>query len=158
MNNKKLVKIITLVLLIVSLSLMLTACSDVYPMDKDGKFDLSAMTFGQKMAFGGEVALLGIAFVFIVLLLLIFLVNMLKYVMKGIETLSKVRADKKAANIDNVTIQDNTTSVINNQEEQDEEIVAAITAALYAYYEAQASEVEYKSNLKFKVRSIKEIK
>ena len=158
MNNKKLVKIITLVLLITSLTLMLTACSDVYPMDEDGKFDLDAMTFGQKMAFGGEVALLGVAFVFIVLFLLIFLVNILKYVMKGIETLSKIRADKKAANIANVTVQDNTTSVINEQEEQDEEIVAAITAALYAYYEAQASEVEYKSNLKFKVRSIKEIK
>jgi len=40
-------------------------------------------------------------------------------------------------------------------EEEDEEIVAVIMAALNAYYETQ--EVTYKSNLKFRVRSIKEI-
>ena len=85
------------------------------------------------------------------LILLILAVNIIKLIFMGFAQLKENRKNKTKAQ---PAVE--TRSVSNSVEvSDDDEIVVAITAALTAYYDAQ--EVEYKSNLKFKVRSIKEI-
>ncbi|MDE7215412.1 MAG: OadG family protein [Clostridia bacterium] len=112
---------------------------------------IGKQNFGQRLWIGLQVAFLGLATVFVMLLLLIIAVNIIRFILMGFAQLGEKRK-KKATEKPLIATQ----TVINSVElSEDDEIVAAIMAALTAYYDAQ--EVEYKSNLKFRVRSIKEI-
>ncbi len=115
------------------------------------RLEIGSQSFGQRLGIGLQVAFLGLATVFLMLILLILAVNIIKLIFMGFAQLKENRKNKTK-----VQPAVETRSVSNSVEvSDDDEIVVAITAALTAYYDAQ--EVEYKSNLKFKVRSIKEI-
>ncbi len=117
---------------------------------KPDKLDIGSQNFGQRLWIGIQVAFLGLATVFLMLVLLIFAITLIRYMLQGFSSLAKKRAEQKAAeNIQAPTV------AVSEDICEDDEIVAAITAAIMAYYETE--EVSYKSNLKFRVRSIKEI-
>lgn len=117
---------------------------------KPDKLDIGSQNFGQRLWIGIQVAFLGLATVFLMLVLLIFAITLIRYMLQGFSSLAKKRAEQKTAeNIQAPTV------AVSEDICEDDEIVAAITAAIMAYYETE--EVSYKSNLKFRVRSIKEI-
>lgn len=150
MSKKKIVKLV--IFLVIALALL---AGLIYLMVTDqeygspDKLGIGGSNFGQRLWIGVQVALLGMGMVFIVLILLIIFVNALRYLMEGIKKASAKRAEKKT---DKLPAPEAVLQIEGNTEE---EIVAVIAAAVAAYYDAQ--EPVYKSNVKFRVRSIKEI-
>ncbi len=142
---KYLAIILTLVVLMVC---MLGACELNYR--EPDKLGIAGATVGQRILIGLQVTAMGLVTVFLVLFILIFFVHGLKWLFTGIDKLkTKLKnKEKKVVPIENKAVEIVATS------SEDEEVVAAISAALVAYY----SNTNYKSNVKFKVRSIKEIK
>ena len=112
---------------------------------------IGEQSFGQRLWIGLQVAFLGLATVFLMLILLILAVNIIRLILMGVAKLGEKSKAKKSVTQPIVEVASSAVQDAN----EDDEVVAVITAALMAYYEAQA--VEYKSNLKFRVRSIKEI-
>lgn len=112
--------------------------------------DIANSNFGQRLLIGLQVALLGIGTVFVMLILLILVVTLMRLIFEGVGKLQEKKTAKKAEELPKQAV-----AVAETASEEDEEVVAVIMAALNAYYETQ--ETTYKSNLKFRVRSIKEI-
>jgi sodium pump decarboxylase gamma subunit len=132
--------------LIVLMVCMFGACELNY--GTPDKLGIAEASVGERITIGLLVTAMGLIIVFLVLFLLIFFVHGLKWLFVGIDKLNGLLKSKKKV----VPIEDKVPQIATSNE--DEEIVAAITAALVAYY----SNTNYKSNVKFKVRSIKEIK
>ena len=151
MSKSKKIKIVIICLVFAALLAGLITMM-VLPQDygKPDKLDIGASNFGQRLLIGLQVALLGLGTVFIMLFLLIFMVTLMRMIFEGVGEMKAKHAEKKAQ----VPTQE-VAVVENSASEEDEEVVAVIMAALNAYYDAQNE--TYKSNLKFRVRSIKEI-
>jgi sodium pump decarboxylase gamma subunit len=132
--------------LIVLMVCMFGACELNY--GTPDKLGIAEASVGERITIGLLVTAMGLVIVFLVLFLLIFFVHGLKWLFVGIDKLNGLLKSKKKV----VPIEDKVPQIATSNE--DEEVVAAITAALVAYY----SNTNYKSNVKFKVRSIKEIK
>ena len=132
--------------LIVLMVCMFGACELNY--GTPDKLGIAEASVGERITIGLLVTAMGLVIVFLVLFLLIFFVHGLKWLFVGIDKLNGLLKSKKKV----VPIEDKVPQIETSNE--DEEVVAAITAALVAYY----SNTNYKSNVKFKVRSIKEIK
>ncbi|MEG2561088.1 MAG: OadG family protein [Clostridia bacterium] len=146
--NKKAKLIILFALVLVCMLSVFTGCEMTYG-NPDG-LGIANMDIGQRILLGLQVALLGIGMVFVVLFALILIINLMKLLMVYI---NKLESKKQT----NVEVQEEIQPIISqNNNNEEEETVAAIMAALTAFYDAQ--NIEYKSNLSFRVRSIKEIK
>ncbi|MDE6276048.1 MAG: OadG family protein [Clostridia bacterium] len=119
------------------------------------KLGIGSSNFGQRLLIGLQVALLGLGTVFVMLFLLILMVTLLRMIFEGVGKLKVKQAEKKLEAAKNQKVAIIEEKVAIEEDEEDEEVVAVIMAALNAYYETQNA--TYKSNLKFRVRSIKEI-
>jgi len=146
---KKVRNLIIAVSLIILSVCMFGACELTY--GEPDSLHIGEASFGEKLSIGLQVSLLGVGTVFLVLALLILFVNVLKYVFQFV---GKPKASKKTKKVEDEPV---IVDAPVDEASEDDEIVAVITAALMAYYDAQAA-TTYKSNVKFKVRSIKEIK
>lgn len=153
MTKKQLIKTIVIcvvfVALLAGLIYLMVSDQDYGTPDKLG---VGNSNFGQRLWIGVQVSILGMVTVFIMLILLILCVNILRYIMEGAQKVAKKKAEKKEKQ-QQIGAPEAVLQIEGTTEE--EEIVVAITAAVAAYYETQ--EPVYKSNLKFRVRSIKEI-
>lgn len=150
MSKKKVVKlVIFLVIALALLAGLIYLMVTDQPYGSPDKLGIANNSFGGRLWIGLQVALLGMGTVFIMLIILILFVNILRYLMEGIKKMSEKKAEKK------VTKLPAPETVLQIEGDTEEEVVAAITAAIAAYYETQ--EPVYMSNLKFRVRSIKEI-
>ena len=153
MSKKKIIKITIICVVFAALiagliTLMATVKSSDY--GEPDSLEIGASNFGERLLIGLQVALLGIGTVFVMLILLIFIVTLMRWIFEGAGKIKAKQAAKKAEAPQSAPVVEEKIAV-----EEDEEVVAVIMAALNAYYETQ--NVTYKSNLKFRVRSIKEI-
>lgn len=149
----KKIKILAIISLIVFCCAFFGACEFKY--GQPDSLDIANQSVGQRIWIGLQVAFLGIVTVFVVLLVLILFIMLLKYLMVLINKIGSLKTAKSAKNVPQIQIED----AAKNEavEENDEEVIAAITAALIAFYE-NSPKVTYESNVTFKVRSIKKIK
>ena len=150
-NKKKVIKIVIICLVFAALLAGLITLM-VLPQDygTPDKLEIAKNNFGMRLWIGAQVAMMGLGTVFLMLILLIFMVTIMKYIFIGAAKIKEKKAASAAPIVEEVRAIEGAVG------EDDEEVVAVIMAALNAYYESQ--EPIYKSNLKFKVRSIKEIK
>ncbi|MCX4362958.1 MAG: OadG family protein [Clostridia bacterium] len=153
MTKKKIIKISIICIVFLALLAGLIALM-VLPQNygTPDKLGVGSSNFGQRLWIGVQVALLGLGTVFVMLVLLIFMVTLMRLIFEGVGKLKEKQSAKKANSLSN---QQTVAAVEEIASEEDEEVVAVIMAALNAYYETQ--QITYKSNLKFRVRSIKEI-
>ena len=157
---KKYAKIIAIVFVLVLCAMSFMACSFQY--GTPDKLDMANSSVGDRILIGLQVALLGVGVVFAVLFLLIGFIVLLKYGFKYADVLKTNLAAKKKAK--KAAIKDEIKDEpvgnipqIEGLDNEDEEIAVAITAAIMAYYDANVAPT-YASNVKFRVRNIKEIK
>lgn len=154
MSKKKIIKLTILcVVLVALLAGLITMMATVKAEDYDTENDvlkIGESNFGGRLLIGLKVAVLGIGTVFAILMLLILVVTLMRLIFEGAGKLKEKQVAKKAE-----VSQKQEVKSAENASGEDEEVVAVIMAALNAYYETQ--NVTYKSNLKFRVRSIKEI-
>lgn len=152
-SKKKIIKIVIFCVIAVGLlaGLLYLMISDQDYGSPD-KLEIGKADFLGRMWIGIQVSILGMGTVFIMLILLILCVNILKYIMSASQNIAKKKEQKKLEMKKTQAIE---APVVSDNASEDEEVVAVITAALTAYYDAQKT--VYKSNLKFRVRSIKEI-
>ncbi|MDE6472435.1 MAG: OadG family protein [Clostridia bacterium] len=153
MSKKKIIKAVIICVVFVALIAGLITLM-IHPLNFGGNakdsLEILKATFGERLLTGLQVAVLGIATVFVMLILLIIFVTLMRLIFQGVGKLKEKNANKKAK-----TTNKQDVAVTETAGEDDEEIVAVIMTAIQAYYETQ--DVTYKSNLKFRVRSIKEI-
>ena len=154
MSKKKIIKITIFCVVLVALlagliTMMVTVKAEDYDANRDA-LKIGESNFGGRILTGLQVAVLGIGTVFVMLILLILVVTLMRLIFEGAGKLKEKQAAKKAE-----LTQKQEVAIAENASGEDEEVVAVIMAALNAYYETQ--NVTYKSNLKFRVRSIKEI-
>ena len=157
---KKYAKIIAIVFVLVLCAMSFMACSFQY--GTPDKLDMANSSVGDRILIGLQVALLGVGVVFAVLFLLIGFIVLLKYGFKYADVAkTKLAAQKKAKKaVVKDEIKDEPVGnipQIEGLDNEDEEIAVAITAAIMAYYDANVAPT-YASNVKFRVRNIKEIK
>ena len=161
---KKYAKIIAIVFVLVLCAMSFMACSFQY--GTPDKLDMADSSVGERVLIGLQVALLGVGVVFAVLFLLIGFIVLLKYGFKYADVLKKNLANKKGTKKISLkkTVKDeikdepvDNIPQIEGLDNEDEEIAVAITAAIMAYYDANVAPT-YASNVKFRVRNIKEIK
>ena len=152
MSKKKIIKIVIICLVFAALLAGLITMM-VLPQDygNPDSLEIGKSNFGQRLLIGLQVALLGLGTVFVMLILLILMVTLMRLIFEGVAKLKEKKTAKKVEELSAQPIVEEKVAI----EEEDEEVVAVIMAALNAYYETQ--DVTYKSNLKFRVRSIKEI-
>ena len=137
---------------------------------------IADMNGGDRLLTGLQVAAIGLLVVFVVLIVLIILIKGLKMLLEKLQQASagrgKDRAARKAeakarkaaekqakidaarARVEAAQKKDAPAPVASETDEEEE--IAAVMAAIYAYYDAMPA--YERSNLKFRVRSIKEIK
>ncbi len=144
-------KIIISIILLVCMVMAFTGCDLNY--GNPDKLEIGKAGVGTRILIGLQVALIGIGMVFVVLLMLILLVKLMQLLFQ-IDFKKLFAKKQKKEEPKQVESQPQPAQDADIQAE--EEVVAVIMASLIAYYEA--SGVEYKSNLPFKVRSIKQIK
>lgn len=144
-------KIIFSIILLVCMVMAFTGCDLNY--GNPDRLGIEDMSVGMRILTGLQVALIGIGMVFVVLVVLILLVKLMQLIFSI--NFKKLCA-KKNKKVDEPKQEENAEPTQDADIQADEEVVAVIMASLIAYYEA--SGVEYKSNLPFKVRSIKQIK
>lgn len=144
-------KIIFSIILLVCMVMAFTGCDLNY--GNPDQLGIEDMSVGMRILTGLQVALIGIGMVFVVLVVLILLVKLMQLIFSI--NFKKLFA-KKNKKVDEPKQEEKTEPTKDADIQADEEVVAVIMASLIAYYEA--SGVEYKSNLPFKVRSIKQIK
>ncbi len=157
---KKYAKIIAIVFVLVLCAMSFMACSFEY--GTPDKLDMANSSVGERILIGLQVALLGVGVVFAVLFLLIGFIILLKYGFKYSDVLKAKLSAKKSAKKANIKDENKDKPVGNIPQieglgNEDEEIAVAITAAIMAYYDANVAPT-YVSNVKFRVRNIKEIK
>ncbi len=146
-NKKKVIKIVIICLVFAALLAGLITLM-VLPQDygTPDKLEIAKNNFGMRLWIGAQGAIMGLGTGF----LLLIMVTIMKYIFIGAAKIKEKKAASAAPIVEEVKAIEGAVG------EDDEEVVAVIMAALNAYYESQ--EPIYKSNLKFKVRSIKEIK
>lgn len=148
--KKRLALISVIIVLAMVMVSVLTACAVEGNPDTLGIGD---MNFGERLVTGLLVFVMGLGMVFIVLILLILIIKAVAY----LQHLPAMLAAKKANEIPVVEEVKEIPAPVQAIENcsDEEEVVAAITAAIAAYYGAPAVEM---SDLPFRVRSIREIK
>jgi len=109
------------------------------------------MTVGEKFSLGGSNFILGVAIVFVELGILIGFITIIKLIMAA----SAKRKIKKLETKDKKAIEA-PLAAVSSAKSNDDEIAAAISAAIAMIY-AEENRATSKS-VKFKVRSIKEIR
>ena len=145
--KKRLALLSVITLLAIVMLTVFTACAVEGTPDLLGIGD---MNVGERIVTGLLVFVLGLGMVFIVLWLLIVIIKAVAY----LQLLPAKIASKKANEVPVVEeVKEIPAPVLTSSDE--DEVVAAITAAIAAYYGAQAVEM---SDLPFRVRSIREIK
>lgn len=113
---------------------------------------IADMNFGERLVTGLLVFVMGLGMVFVVLIVLILIIKAVAY----LQHLPAMMAAKKAGEVPVVDeVKEIPAPVPATESSDEEEVVAAITAAIAAYYGVQAVEM---SDLPFRVRSIREIK
>lgn len=148
----KKIKLLAIISLIVFCFAMFGACELKY--GEPDSLNIAQQSIGQRIWIGLQVAFLGIVTVFVVLLVLIGFVILLKYLMVLLNKMSQLKLKKPAKQEPvQIVIEDTVKDEI---AENEDEVVAAITAALMAYYDAE-QKIKYESNVSFVVRSIKKI-
>ena len=148
---KRVAKVVLIIAILAMLVMSFMACSFEY--GTPDKLEMGSSNVGERILIGLQVAAMGIGVVFLVLALLIGFIVLFKYGFKGMDVL-KAKMKKQPMVVDAQPAQPQ----IQGLENEDDEIAAAITAAIMAYYDNTNVRPEYKSNLTFKVRKIKEIK
>lgn len=128
---------------------MLSACAVEGSPDALGIGD---MNFGQRLVTGLLVFVMGLGMVFVVLILLIVIIKVVAYLEHLPEKLAAKKAKSEPVKEE---VKEIPAPVQAIEYSDEDEVVAAITAAIAAYYGAQAVEM---SDLPFRVRSIREIK
>lgn len=147
--KKRLALLSVIMVLAIVMMTVLTACAVEGDPDLLGIGD---MNFGERLVTGLLVFVMGLGMVFIVLFLLIAIIKAVAY----LQSLPAKIAAKKANEIPVVEeVKEIPAPVQAIEHSDEEEVVAAITAAIAAYYGAEAVEM---SDLPFRVRSIREIK
>ena len=177
MNKKKLFLTFALIALIACAAVMLFAgCEMISDPAEPDDMGIADMNGGDRLLTGLQVAAIGLLVVFVVLIVLIILIKGLKMLLEKLEQASvgrgKDRAARKAeakarkaaekqakidaasARVEAAQKKDAPAPVASETDEEEE--IAAVMAAIYAYYDAMPA--YERSNLKFRVRSIKEIK
>ena len=148
---KRVAKVVLIIAILAMLVMSFMACSFEY--GTPDKLEMGSSSVGERILVGLQVAAMGIGVVFLVLALLIGFIVLFKYGFKGMDALkAKMKEQPKVVDAQPAQPQ------IQGLENEDDEIAAAITAAIMAYYDNTNVRPEYKSNLTFKVRKIKEIK
>lgn len=150
--SKKL-RIITLVLLMVICCIMFGSCQFTY--GNPDSLEIGSKTVGERVWIGLQIAFLGVGVVFLVLIILILMVSVMKYSFVAMDKIKAAIAANKAKKEVKDEPVDAPVVVKDESVDADEEVMAAITAALMAYYDAE-TKIVYESNVKFKVRSIKQ--
>lgn len=182
MNKKKLFITLALVAVIACAALLFGACEMMGDADPDD-MGIADMNGGERLVTGLLVAAMGLIVVFVVLIVLIFLIKVFKVLIDAAEKASEKRAEenkgkekktfaermqeRKAAKAAekqalleaararlNKTGQAGQESPVSDDGEEEE--IAAVMAAIYAFYDSMPA--QERSNLKFRVRSIKQIK
>lgn len=148
--KKRLALITVIVVLAVVMATLLSACAVEGSPDSLG---IGKMNFGERLLTGLLVFVLGLGMVFVVLFLLIAIIKAVAYLQN---LPAKIAAKKSGA----VTVTEPVKEIpapapAVAADTDEDEVVAAITAAIAAYYGAEAVET---SDLPFRVRSIREIK
>ena len=156
MSKKKIIKLTIICVVFAALlagliAMMVTVKADDY--GNPDALEIGASNFGGRLLTGLQVAVLGIGTVFVMLILLILVVTLMRLIFEGAGRLKEKQVAKKAIASQSAPVIEE--KVACGDDGEDEEVVAVIMAALNAYYETQNA--TYKSNLKFRVRSIKEI-
>lgn len=141
-------KIIFSIILLVCLMSLFVGCTLEY--GNPDSLGIGDMSVGRRITTGLLVSVLGIGMVFVVLIVLILFIKLMEVLLNLFKNMKKPQKPVEVKPQPVVTA----TAVEDNQAE--EEVVAAITAALVAYYESNG--VVITSSLPFKVRSIKQIK
>lgn len=103
---------------------------------------------GEKLLVGLEGTLIGFGLVFLVLCILIFAVKLMQFSIEKIES----KKLSKSVSLPEQTAQ---LSAPQSNEEDDKAVIAAITAAITVMLASESGQDT--SNVKFKVRSIKQI-
>ncbi len=148
---KRVAKVVLIIAILAMLVMSFMACTFEY--GTPDKLEMGSSSVGERISIGLQVAAMGIGVVFLVLALLIGFIVLFKYGFKGMDVL-KAKMKKQPKVVDAKPAQPQ----IEGLDNVDDEIAAAITAAIMAYYDNTNVRPEYKSNLAFKVRKIKEIK
>ena len=148
---KRVAKVVLIIAILAMLVMSFMACTFEY--GTPDKLEMGSSSVGERILIGLQVAAMGIGVVFLVLALLIGFIVLFKYGFKGMDVL-KAKMKKQPKVVDAKPAQPQ----IEGLDNLDDEIAAAITAAIMAYYDNTNVRPQYKSNLAFKVRKIKEIK
>ena len=148
---KRVAKVVLIIAILAMLVMSFMACTFEY--GTPDKLEMGSSSVGERILVGLQVAAMGIGVVFLVLALLIGFIVLFKYGFKGMDVL-KAKMKKQPKVVDAKPAQPQ----IEGLDNVDDEIAAAITAAIMAYYDNTNVRPEYKSNLAFKVRKIKEHK
>lgn len=146
--KKRLALITVIVVLAVVMATLLSACAVEGSPDSLG---IGKMNFGERLLTGLLVFVLGLGMVFVVLFLLIAIIKAVAYLQN---LPAKIAAKKSGAVTVTEPVKEIPAPAVAADTDEDE-VVAAITAAIAAYYGAEAVET---SDLPFRVRSIREIK
>jgi len=149
---KRVAKVVLIIAFLAMLVMSFMACSFEY--GTPDKLEMGSASVGERISIGLQVAAMGIGVVFLVLALLIGFIVLFKYGFKGMDVL-KAKFKKQPKVVD---AKPAAQPQIQGLDNVDDEIAAVITAAIMAYYDNTNVRPEYKSNLTFKVRKIKEIK
>lgn len=180
MNKKKLFITLALVAVIACAALLFGACEMIGDADPDD-MGIADMNGGERLLTGLQVAAIGLIVVFIVLIVLIFLIKVFKILIDVAEKASEKRAEenkgkekktfaermqerKAAKAAEKQALLEAARARLGMSEqkqtiasdEAEEEEIAAVMAAIYAFYDSMPA--QERSNLKFRVRSIKQIK
>ena len=145
--KKRLALLSVILVLLAVVSGILIACD---PEGSPDALGIKDMNVGERTLTGLLVFVLGLGLVFIVLIVLIAIIKLVAY----LQLLPAKIAAKKAAEVPVVEEVKEIPAPVSASDDEDE-VVAAITAAIAAYYGATAVEM---SDLPFRVRSIREIK
>lgn len=145
--KKRLALLSVILILLIVMSGVLIACD---PEGSPDALGIKDMNVGERIVTGLLVFVMGLGMVFVVLILLIAIIKLVAY----LQLLPAKIAAKKAAEVPVVEEVKEIPAPVSASEDEDE-VVAAITAAIAAYYGATAVET---SDLPFRVRSIREIK
>lgn len=144
--KKRLALLSVILVLVILMSSLLIACD---PEGSPDALGIKGMGVGERIVTGLLVFVMGLGMVFVVLILLIIIIKAVAYLQ---ELPSKIMAKKtKEAPVVEEVKEIPAPAVTSDEDE----VVAAITAAIAAYYGAESVEM---SDLPFRVRSIREIK
>lgn len=146
--KKRLALLSVILVLVILMSSLLIACD---PEGSPDALGIKGMGVGERIVTGLLVFVMGLGMVFVVLYVLILIIKAIA----ALQSLPAKIAAKKTKNAPVAEPAKEIPAPVVAASDDEDEVVAAITAAIAAYYGAQAVET---SDLPFRVRSIREIK